>query len=117
MRLDQVPVDEIGTTIVNYEEQMRGWLSRSAQANTPPQLEKAYALLEDHVATFSALTVLSFDAQAAHEFEKLTKARIRIGAMNLQIAAICLANNATLLSRNSKDFGQVPGLFVENWSV
>jgi len=117
MRLDQVPVDRIGTTIVNYEEQMRGWLSRSAQANTPPQLQKAYALLEDHVATFGALTVLSFDTQAAHEFEQLTKARIRIGTMDLRIAAICLANNATLLSRNLKDFGQVPGLNVEDWSA
>ena len=117
MRLDQVPVDEVGTTIVNYEEQMRGWLSRAAQASTPTQLQRTYALLEDHVATFRALTVLSFDAQAASEFERLVKARIRIGTMDLRIAAICLANDATLLTRNSKDFGQVPELKFEDWSV
>lgn len=117
MRLDRVPVDQIGTTIVNYEEQMRGWLSRAAQANTPPQLQKAYALLEDHVATFRALTVLSFNTQAASEFEQLIKSHIRIGTIDLRIAAICLANDAMLLTRNLKDFGQVPGLSVEDWSV
>ncbi len=117
MRLDQVPIGRIGTTIVNYEEQMRGWLSRAAQASTPAQLQKTYALLEDHVATFRALTVLSFNTQAANEFEQLLKAHLRIGTMDLRIAAICLANDATLLTRNLKDFGQVPGLKVEDWSV
>ena len=58
MRLDKVTVDEIGATIVNYEEQMHGWLFQSAQASTPAQLQKAYALLEDYMATFGALTVL-----------------------------------------------------------
>ena len=117
LRLDQVPVDQVGTTIVNYEEQMRGWLSRASQANTPTQLQKAYIRLEEHMATFRALPVLSFSAQATSEFEQLIKAHIRIGTMDLRIAAICLANNATLLSRNLKDFGQVPGLKVEDWSA
>ena len=117
MRLDKVPLAEIGTTIVNYEEQMRGWLSRSARASTPAQLQAIYALLEEHVATFHDLLVLSFTPQAASEFDQLLKLHIRIGIMDLRIAAICLANNATLLTRNAKDFGQVPGLKFEDWST
>ena len=35
MRLDQVPDDELATPIITYGEQMRGWLARAAQANTP----------------------------------------------------------------------------------
>ena len=42
---------------------------------------------------------------------------IRIGAMDLKIASIALANNATLLSRNLKDFGKVPDLKVEDWAA
>jgi predicted nucleic acid-binding protein len=34
----------------------------------------------------------------------------------LLIAAIVLANRATLVSRNLTDFRQVPGLQVENWA-
>ena len=37
------------------------------------------------------------------------------GRADLLIAAITLANRATLVTRNEKDFRQVPGLQVENW--
>jgi tRNA(fMet)-specific endonuclease VapC len=35
--------------------------------------------------------------------------------MDLKIAAICLAHDATLLSRNLRDFEKVPDLRTENW--
>jgi tRNA(fMet)-specific endonuclease VapC len=118
IRLSQVPVSKVGTTIVNYEEQMRGWLSHAASAKTLKQIQEGYALLEEHIETFNDFTILlSFDAKAAEQFDILRKAQIRVGAMDLKIAAICLANNATLLSRNLRDFGQVPGLMVEDWSA
>jgi len=37
--------------------------------------------------------------------------------MDLKIAAIVLARNATLLTRNLADFRKVPGLKVENWTL
>ncbi len=37
--------------------------------------------------------------------------------MDLKIAAIALANNATVLTKNIQDFGRVPGLGVEDWSL
>ena len=51
------------------------------------------------------------------QFEQLQKQHIRIGTMDLKIAAIAIANNATLLSRNLKDFSKVPGLKVEDWAA
>ena len=60
--------------------------------------------------------MLPFDAKAAAHFARLKQARIRIGTMDLKIAAIALANDATLLTRNRADFDKVPGLRVEDWS-
>jgi tRNA(fMet)-specific endonuclease VapC len=37
--------------------------------------------------------------------------------MDLRIAAIALAHDALLLSRNLKDFRKVPGLCVDDWIV
>ena len=48
---------------------------------------------------------------ASGENKKLKK----IGRADLLIACITLAQRATLVTRNLKDFRQVPGLPVENW--
>lgn len=36
---------------------------------------------------------------------------------DLQIAAIALANGCTLVIHDTREFGRVPGLTVENWEV
>ena len=64
---------------------------------------------------FRAFTILLFDERAADQFENLRAARIRLGTMDLKIAAIALVNHALLLSANRRDFERVPGLRVENW--
>ncbi len=117
MRLGQVPVADVDTTIVNYEEQMRGWLAKSAQSRTPSAMITTYQLLRKHVDTFADFTLSAFDEAASFHYERLRKASIRIGTNDLKIAAICLANDATLLTRNLKDFGKVPGLRAEDWSL
>jgi tRNA(fMet)-specific endonuclease VapC len=117
LRLEQVSINEVCTTIINYEEQMRVWLAHTARAEAPIRMHAAYALLEKHIETFRDLDVLSFDAQAVSKFEILLEARVRVGTMDLKIAAICLAQRATLLTRNLKDFRQVPALQAEDWSV
>lgn len=37
--------------------------------------------------------------------------------MDLKIAAIALANDATVLTRNMKDFSRVPGLRIEDATI
>ena len=117
IRMEQVPAEQLVTTIVNYEEQMRGWLERTARAEGRERLLAAYSRLRLHIETFNGIPLLAFDAAAADELERLQKAKVRVGTMDLKIAAIALANDATVLTRNLSDFGKVPGLKVEDWSL
>jgi tRNA(fMet)-specific endonuclease VapC len=116
-RLAEVPPDEVAVTIVTYEEQMRGWLAYLARARTLEQQVAAYRRLRLHVERYRRIPLMDFDDQAATEFARLRSARIRIGTMDLKIAAIALANEATLLSRNLADFGKISGLRVEDWTI
>ncbi|HTU20274.1 MAG TPA: type II toxin-antitoxin system VapC family toxin [Gemmataceae bacterium] len=56
-----------------------------------------------------------FDERAAEQFDNLRTRKLRLGTMDLKIAAIALVNQALLLSANRRDFEQVPGLRAENW--
>jgi tRNA(fMet)-specific endonuclease VapC len=57
----------------------------------------------------------AFDEAAADAFQTMKLQKVRIGAQDLKIASIALANNAILLSANLVDFQKVPGLKVEDW--
>ena len=76
-----------------------------------------YGELKQLLQTYCNLAILDFDEKAAAEFVRLKQARIRIGTMDLKIAAIALANDATLLTRNLSDFSKVPDLKAEDWSA
>jgi tRNA(fMet)-specific endonuclease VapC len=115
-RLRQDTAGEICTTIINVEEQMRGWLTVLAQARDIHQEVAAYRRLHALLTFFGNIVVLDFETAAADLFFQLRRSRIRIGSMDLKIAAIAFSHGAVLLSRNLTDFRQVPGLHVEDWT-
>lgn len=47
----------------------------------------------------------------------LANAGIPIGIHDLQIAAIALASNLTLVTHNTREFERVEGLLIEDWEV
>jgi tRNA(fMet)-specific endonuclease VapC len=114
-RLANIAAHEVATTIISYEEQIRGWMAYLARARNLVQQVEAYDRLRRHLDNFRAILVLDFDEQAAAEFQRLRRGRIRVGTMDLRIAAIVLSRDATLLSANLTDFRAVPGLRVEDW--
>ena len=117
MRLGLVPIEDVVTTIINYEEQMRGWLSLAAQVGATERMIEAYARLQAHIETFRDITILAFDRAAFEQFQYLRQRRLGVGTSDLKIAAVCLAHDATLLTRNLRDFGKIPGLRAEDWLV
>ena len=114
-RLDAAE-DEVAVTIVSFEEQMRGRLAFIARAKTPDQQINGYAKLHALLEDFTTRPILDFDQDSLIEFERLKRSKVRIGTMDLKIAAISLAHDALLLSRNLADFRKVPGLRMSDWT-
>ena len=56
-----------------------------------------------------------WESGSADLFVKFRRQGLRIGSLDLKVACIALAHDATVLTRNAKDFAQVPGLRIENW--
>jgi tRNA(fMet)-specific endonuclease VapC len=103
------------TTIVTIEELLRGRLAQIARAKTEATQMSAYERLQSTLMVTRHLKVLPFDSTASSTFQELQQHRLGVGTMDLRIAAIAIASNATLLSRNLKDFSRVPDLKVEDW--
>jgi tRNA(fMet)-specific endonuclease VapC len=116
IRLRQEASTEVCTTIVNVEEQMRGWLAVISHSRKVEQEIAAYRRLHALFSFFGSIPVLDFDEVAATRFVQLRRSRLRIGSMDLKIAAIALSRGVLLLSRNLTDFQRVPGLQVEDWT-
>ena len=117
LRLKTIPLDDIGTTIISYEEQTRGWLAYVSKMQTEEGRIRAYVLLKKHLSIYCRTAVIEYDEKAAAVFEQLKLTKIRVGTMDLKIASIAIANDALLLTRNLSDFNKIPGLRVEDWSL
>ncbi len=114
-RLSLAADQDIGTTAITLEEQSRSWLDLIRRYKDVRQQVTYYDKFVAAFRFFAEWRVVGFDQAAAKQFRELRSARVRIPTSDLKIAATCLVNDATLLSRNLADFKQVPGLRVENW--
>jgi len=73
-------------------------------------------VFERSLADASSFIVLSFDSESAEVFEDLRRQGIRIGTMDLRIAAIALRHRLTVLTQNTLDFEKIPNLSVADWT-
>jgi tRNA(fMet)-specific endonuclease VapC len=110
-RFDTLPIEEISVCSVVKAELFYG----AVKSANP---ERNFALQQAFLDQFVSL---SFDDPAATTFgtvrAQLETRGTPIGAYDLQIAAIALAHNLTLVTHNTREFGRVDGLQVEDWEV
>lgn len=107
--------EETATTIICVEEQLRGWLAEIHRLADPHRQIAGYQRLWERIEFFAAWVILPWDREAADLFLTMRRQGVRIGSMDLKIACIALVRDAMLLTRNTSDFNQVPGLRVANW--
>jgi len=70
-------------------------------------------------AFLAPLEILPFNGEATHRYGQirayLEKEGKLIGAMDMLIAAHALSASITLVTNNTKEFGRIPELRLENW--
>jgi len=115
-KLSEYPSQEPFTSILSFHEQFQGWLAYLNRARTGDRIVRAYLELMRVLEYYCSARVLPFDDAAQGKFADLRRQRVRIGTMDLRIASIALTTGSLLLSRNLREFRQVPGLTIEDWA-
>jgi tRNA(fMet)-specific endonuclease VapC len=108
---------EIGTTIITKIEVLRGRFEFLVKATSVEEFLRAQSLLIRSEEMLSEFPVVFLDQVAVTNFTRLrnTKGFKKHGRADLLIAGIVLAQKATLVTRNVKDFSGIPNLKVVNW--
>jgi tRNA(fMet)-specific endonuclease VapC len=117
-RVNAEPAGDVALSAITIQEQMRGWQAALGRARDRQQSAYAYeTLVVRLLPTWSRFPVLPFTEPIILRFEHLRSLRLNVGAMDLRIAATALEHGLTVVTRNRRDFGRVPGLAVVDWSV
>lgn len=116
-RMAQYPLSDFAVSIVTFHEQMLGCHAYINRDRTLNDIVKGYEMMARLVSDFKVLPLVSFDAGAATTFEQLKSRRLQLAKMDARIAAIALSRKLILLTRNHQDFGKVPGLAIEDWTI
>ena len=116
-RIALQPADALAICPINIEETMRGRLAMLARVLSGARHIQAYSHLVAAAEMICQFPVVPFDSACESRFQQLRAARLGIGTLDLKIAAIALTNGLTVLTRNTNDFGRVPGLVLDDWSV
>jgi tRNA(fMet)-specific endonuclease VapC len=116
-RLASISPTDLGVSIVTAEESLRGRVAILSRKLDGAGRLRGYAKLLETLRFYATITIVPFDQACETAFQGLLASRLRIGNRDLKIAATALASQCTLVTRNQRDFAQVPGLLLDDWSV
>ncbi len=118
LKILETAPSELTTTLITVEEQLRGRLNVIRQAKLPADMVIAYTRLGETLIWLRRFdNFLEFSQDASACYEELKFQKIRISSQDLKIAAIAISVQGTVVTRNQKDFEQVPSLAIVDWSV
>lgn len=107
----------IAITVITKVEMLRGRIEFLLKADQGDSLLRAQRLLLETEHQLDKIRIIPFDNNAIAQFEKLAAmpSMRKAGRADLLIASITLSQNATLVTRNVKDFQRFPQLKFVNW--
>jgi tRNA(fMet)-specific endonuclease VapC len=109
--------DSLAISVISVEEQLSGWQRSLRQAKDDHRREQVYRRMALTVEALSGWQVLPLSQAVLHRHAQLLRQRLNVSSNDLKIAATALEERAIVVTRNLRDFGRVPGLVCENWTV
>jgi len=110
-KLQSVPLEQQAMSVVTLAE-----LKYGVQASSPARRKQNQAVLEQ---LMLHLAVLDWPQQASDHYadirHDLKRRGAQLGAADLMIAAHARALGSVVVTHNTKDFGRVKGLVIEDW--
>ncbi|MBF0227182.1 MAG: type II toxin-antitoxin system VapC family toxin [Desulfobacterales bacterium] len=116
-RVTEISPDKMATTVITFEEQIRGRLDIVRKAKKDEEIIRSYQNLLATFIFFKNIRIINFDEKSQKIFKSMREDKIRIGTQDLRIASISITHNATLVTRNRQDFICVPSLKIQDWSL
>ncbi len=111
---------DVAITIITVQEIFNGWAGRINDPARVHQLVWLYTKLWQTTELFKKVTILNFTETAQIHHQNLLSENKLLAKKRLEkdtrIAAIALANDGIMVTRNHKDFSLIPGLRLQNWA-
>jgi tRNA(fMet)-specific endonuclease VapC len=111
------PSIDFALSVVGFHEQMLGGHAYINRARTTRDVIRGYEASSQVLQSCLAAAVLPFDAAAGTAFDGLISRRVRVGNDGPTNCVYRSSRGLTVLSRNLGDFGNAPGLAVEDWTA
>jgi tRNA(fMet)-specific endonuclease VapC len=111
---------ECSITIISVQEIFNGWVGQLNRVENEAYKIEIYQRLHLTTQFIQQMPVLNYEQAASIQYQQIINANPILAKRRLEkdmrIAAIALANEATVVTRNIRDFEQVPKLIMEDWS-
>lgn len=114
-RMDRHLESDFFVSVVSFHEQAIGFHAMLQSARGREDTLKAFRLFDQILKDFARLQVLPFDGRAYDTLQQVRASSRRVTVNDMRIAAVAMSRGYVVLTRNTVDFGRIPGLMIEDW--
>ncbi|MGG6267315.1 type II toxin-antitoxin system VapC family toxin [Leptolyngbya sp. AN03gr2] len=111
---------QVSVTIITVQELFNGWVGKLNDPASIKSLPSFYSKLCATMKYLQTVEILDFTPESDIRLKELLKTNPPLRKNRIQkdmrIAAVALSLNATVVTRNERDFGLVPELSIADWS-
>jgi tRNA(fMet)-specific endonuclease VapC len=87
-RFNSHPLAEMAIAVISVEEQLSGWYTKLRRAKKRNEIVQVYQRLANCTQALAGWKILSFTDQAFVQYDNFRTLKLKIGRMDLSIAAI-----------------------------